>query len=94
MTDLPRTEFLWWQNPSLNEVEKIRFRDNRPANGSWLLGSMGGMIAATALCLFRLGAIAISRAERAGPEIQESREVAEEKVKLGLGNQKGTSTQV
>ena len=26
--DPPRTEFLWRQNPSLNEVEKIRFRDN------------------------------------------------------------------
>jgi hypothetical protein len=24
----PRTEFFWRQNPSLNEVEKIRFRDN------------------------------------------------------------------
>jgi hypothetical protein len=46
------------------------------------------MIAAMTLCLFRLGAIAISRAERAGSEIQESREAAEEKVKLGLRNQK------
>jgi hypothetical protein len=55
---------------------------------------MGGMIAVTALCLFRLGAIAISLAERAGSKIQESREAAEEKVKLGLGNKKGTSARV
>jgi hypothetical protein len=55
---------------------------------------MGGMIVATTLCLFRLGAIAISRAERAGLEIYESREAAEEKVKLGLGNKKGTSARV
>jgi hypothetical protein len=25
----PRTEFLWWQNPNLNKVEKVRFGDNR-----------------------------------------------------------------
>jgi hypothetical protein len=29
MTDPPRTEFLWRQNPNLNKVEKIRFRDGR-----------------------------------------------------------------
>ena len=28
-TDPPRTEFLWQQNPSLNKVKKIRFRDDR-----------------------------------------------------------------
>jgi hypothetical protein len=55
---------------------------------------MGRIIAATALCLFCLGAIAIPWAERAGSEIQESREVAEEKVELGLRNQKGTSARV
>jgi hypothetical protein len=55
---------------------------------------MGGMIAAMMLCLFRLGVIAISRGERAGSEIQESKEAAEEKVKLGLGNKKGTSARV
>jgi hypothetical protein len=55
---------------------------------------MGGMIAATMLCLFRLGAIAISRVERASSEILKSREAAEEKVKLRLGNQKGTSARV
>jgi hypothetical protein len=52
---------------------------------------MGGMIAATTLCLFCLGAIGISRAERAGSEILKSREANTEKVKLGLENQKGTS---
>jgi hypothetical protein len=56
-----------------------------PANGSWLLGSMGRMIGTMTLCLFRLGAIAISRAERAGSGIQKSGEAAEEKVKLVLG---------
>jgi hypothetical protein len=25
----PRIEFLWWQNPNLNKVEKVRFGDNR-----------------------------------------------------------------
>jgi hypothetical protein len=29
MIDPPRIEFLGWQNPSLNKVKKIRFRDNR-----------------------------------------------------------------
>jgi hypothetical protein len=55
---------------------------------------MGGMIAATVLCLFCLEAIAITRAKQVDSEIQESREAAEEKVKLGLGNQKYTSAQV
>jgi hypothetical protein len=51
---------------------------------------MGGMIGATMFYLFFLGAITISRAERAGSEIQKSKEAAEEKVKLWLGTQKGT----
>jgi hypothetical protein len=38
------------------------------------------------LCLFRLGAIAISRAERAGSRIQESGEVADEKVRVRVRN--------
>jgi hypothetical protein len=38
VTDPPRTEFLWRQNPSLNEVEKIRFRDNgRVITSKWKL---------------------------------------------------------
>jgi hypothetical protein len=32
------------------------------ANGSWLLGSIGGMIETTTLCLFLLGAIMVSQA--------------------------------
>jgi hypothetical protein len=60
-----------------------------PANGSWLLGSMDGMIAAMVLCLFRFGAIAIFLAERVGSKSQGSRGVVRRgKVKLGLKNQK------
>jgi hypothetical protein len=50
-----------------------------PANGSWLLGSMGEMIAAAVLCLFRFGAITIFWARRASPEFQGSRVAAEGK---------------
>jgi hypothetical protein len=50
-----------------------------PANGSWLLGSMGGMIAAAVLYLFRLGAIAVFLAGRAGSKFQGSRGAAEGK---------------
>jgi hypothetical protein len=40
---------------------------------------MGGMIAAAVLCLFRLGAIVIFPAGRAGSEFQGSRGMAEGK---------------
>jgi hypothetical protein len=57
---------------------------------------MGGMIAATVLCLFCFGAIAIFLAERARSKSEGSRGVVRrEKVKLGLKNQKnhvGAST--
>jgi hypothetical protein len=43
-------------------------------------------IEATTLCLFRLGAIAISRAEQVGSRIQESEEVADEKVIVRVQN--------
>jgi hypothetical protein len=45
-------------------VQKVRLEDNRhvvAANGSWLLGSIGRIIGTTTLCLFLLGAIAISQ---------------------------------
>jgi hypothetical protein len=59
---------------------------------NWLLGSMGGMITATELCLFCFGTIAILPAERTGARSQGSREVIRgENVKLGLGNQNYTS---
>ena len=29
VADPPRTKFLWWKNPNLNKVEKVRFEDNR-----------------------------------------------------------------
>jgi hypothetical protein len=32
-----------------------------PANGSWLLGSIGGMIRIATICLFLLGAIMVSQ---------------------------------
>jgi hypothetical protein len=47
---------------------------------------MGGMIKATTLCLFNLGAITISWAEQAGSRIQESEEVADEKVRVRVRN--------
>jgi hypothetical protein len=66
-----------------------------PANDSWLLGSIGGMIAEMVLCLFHFGANAISLAARAGSKSQGNRGVVRrEKVKLGLRNQKSTSTRV
>jgi hypothetical protein len=49
---------------------------------------MGGMIGAMTLCLFLLGAIAISQAEQAGSRIQKSEEVAEEKVRVRARNSK------
>jgi hypothetical protein len=66
-----------------------------PANGNWLLGSMGGMTAATELCFFRFGAIAISPAERTGIRSQGSRGMVRGgNVKLGLRNQNYTSVRV
>jgi hypothetical protein len=29
VADPPRTKFLWWKNPNLLKVEKVRFEDNR-----------------------------------------------------------------
>jgi hypothetical protein len=59
-----------------------------PANGNWLLGSMGGMIAAMELCLFCFGAIAVLPVERTGSKSQGNRGVVRgRKVKLGLRNQ-------
>jgi hypothetical protein len=45
-----------------------------PAKGNWLLGSMGGMVAADELWVFRLGAISILLASGAKAISQESRE--------------------
>jgi hypothetical protein len=60
-----------------------------PANGNWLLGSMGGMLAVTELCLFRFGAIAIWPAERIEAGSWGSRGVVRGGiVKLGLRNYK------
>jgi hypothetical protein len=60
-----------------------------PTKGSWLLGSIGGMIAAKVLCVFRFGAIVVLPAERAGSRSQGSRGVVRgEKGKLGLRNKK------
>jgi hypothetical protein len=57
-----------------------------PANGSWLLGSMGGMIKTTTLCLFHLGAITISRAERVGSRIQKTEKRRRRKVRFRVRN--------
>jgi hypothetical protein len=85
VADPPRTELFWKQNPNLNKMEEVRFGDNRHVvTSEWKLaiGSMGGMIAAVVLCLFRLGAIAIFRAGRAGSEFQGSRERLKEKSEV------------
>jgi hypothetical protein len=66
-----------------------------PVNENWLLGSIGGMMAAMELYLFRFGAIAVLLAERAGSRSQGSRGVVRGgKVKLGLRNRNCTSTRV
>jgi hypothetical protein len=57
-----------------------------PANGSWLLGSMGGMIGAAALCLFLLGAISISRTEWAGSRIKKTEKRRRRKVRFRVQN--------
>jgi hypothetical protein len=76
-TDPPRAELLRKQNPNLNKMKKVGFRDDRhvvPANGSWLLGSMGGMIAAAALCLFRLGSLQSFRRDEQARNFREAEE--------------------
>jgi hypothetical protein len=45
-----------------------------PANGSWLLGSIGGMIEATMLCLFRFGAITTFRRNEHDRDLREAEE--------------------
>jgi hypothetical protein len=57
-----------------------------PANGSWLLGSMGGMIGIAVLCLFHLGAITISRAEWADSRIQKTEKRRRRKVRFRVHN--------
>jgi hypothetical protein len=63
-----------------------------PANGNWLLGSMGGMTTAAELWFFRLGDIAISLAGRTRAKSEENRVVRGGNVKLGLRTQKCTMT--
>ena len=66
-----------------------------PANGNWLLGSMGGMIAATELFLFYFGAIAIWPTEQTEARSRGRRGVIRGgNVKLGLRNHKRMSAQV
>jgi hypothetical protein len=60
--DSPRTEFLWRQNPNLNKV-KVGFRDNRHVITSKRKLAVGIDGRDDGSCLFRLGSIAISRAE-------------------------------
>jgi hypothetical protein len=56
-----------------------------PTNGSWLLGSIGRIIGTATLCLFLLGAIAISQAKRAGSRAQETEKRQRKKRELGFG---------
>jgi hypothetical protein len=92
--DPPRTEFFLWQNPNLNKMEKVRFGDNRHVtNSKWKLavgvdGRNNRSNGALPLPLGRHW-----RDERA-PNFREAEERLNEKVKLGLGNQKGTSARV
>jgi hypothetical protein len=65
--DLPRTELFWLQNPSLNEMEKIRFRDNGhmiTSERKLAVGIDGRDDRSNDALPLPLGAIAISRAEQ------------------------------
>jgi hypothetical protein len=44
------------------------------ANGNWLLGSMGGIIAAMELCLFRFGTIIILQRNEQERDLREAEE--------------------
>jgi hypothetical protein len=57
-----------------------------PANRSWLLGSMGRMIGAAALCLFLLGAITISWAKWAGSRTQKIEKRRRRKARIRVRN--------
>jgi hypothetical protein len=57
-----------------------------PVNGCWPLGSMGGIIGTAALCLFRLGAITISRVEWVSSRIQKTEKWQRRKVRFRVWN--------
>jgi hypothetical protein len=59
------------------------------ASGSWLLGSMGGMIGAATLYLFLLGAIAISQVKWAGSRVQETEKRWRKKARIRVRNSRG-----
>jgi hypothetical protein len=64
-----------------------------PAKGNWLLGSMGGMTTAAEFWFFRLGAIAISLADRREAKLERSGVMfGGRKVKLGLRTQRRAVT--
>jgi hypothetical protein len=65
-----------------------------PAKGSWLLGSIGGMIGIAALCFLLLGTIVISRTMRADLGAQEVGKRQRKKQELGFRTQGGTSAEV
>jgi hypothetical protein len=61
------------------------------ANGSWLLGSIGGIIRTSTLYLFLLRAIAISQAKRVDSRAQETKKQQRKKRELGFGTRWDTS---
>jgi hypothetical protein len=60
-----------------------------PTNGSWLLGSISGIIGTTTLCLFLLGAIAISQAKWAGSRVQETEKRWRKTARIRVQNSRG-----
>jgi hypothetical protein len=62
-----------------------------PANGSWILGSIGGIIGTSTPYIFLLGAITISQAKRAGSRAQEIEKRRRKKRELGFGTRGDTS---
>jgi hypothetical protein len=73
MANPPKAEFLRRKNPDGHEMEELGLRDDRhvvTCEGSWLLGSIGGITTADELEAFLLGAISILPASRVGGEWQ------------------------
>jgi hypothetical protein len=96
--DPPRTELFRKQNPNLNKMEKVRFGDDRHvATSEWKLavGVDGQDDCSSGALPLSLGGHRNLSGGTSGLGISgKQRNGRREKVKLGLGNQKGTSARV
>jgi hypothetical protein len=94
--DPPRTELLWKQNPNLNKMKKVRFGDDRhvvTSEGKLAVGVDGRDDCSSGALPFPLGGhrdLSGGTSELGISDKQ--RNDRREKAKLGLRNQKGTST--